>query len=96
MAENETVMKLNPRPIMRIGLLLISHSLVVSVVCCATGIVALLLLPVLAKNTYISENALMPGISSASPMLSHNDASDGNRFLNRLLNLDSQTTTSAM
>ncbi|KAL6587455.1 hypothetical protein OROMI_000433 [Orobanche minor] len=60
MAENETVTKPNPRPIIRIGLFLISHSLVVSVVCCAAGIVALLLLPVLAKNTYISENALMP------------------------------------
>lgn len=33
----------------------------VSVVFCAAGILALLLLPVLAKNTYISENALMPG-----------------------------------
>ena len=33
-----------------------------SVTCCIVGIVALLLLPALAKNTYISENALIPGI----------------------------------
>lgn len=32
-----------------------------SVVCFTAGVLALLLLPVLAKNTYISENALMPG-----------------------------------
>ncbi|GFP99749.1 glycosylphosphatidylinositol anchor attachment 1 protein [Phtheirospermum japonicum] len=94
MTENETVIKPKPRPIIRIGLFLISHSLLVSVVCCAAGIAALLLLPILAKTTYISENALMPG--SASPMLSHNDASDGNRFLNRILNLDSHTITSGI
>ncbi|PIN10118.1 Glycosylphosphatidylinositol anchor attachment protein GAA1 [Handroanthus impetiginosus] len=90
MAESEREIKPKPRPIIRIGLFLISHSLLVSVVCCTAGILALLLLPVLAKNTYISENALMPG--SASPMLSNNDASDGQRFLNRILNLDSKTT----
>ena len=32
-----------------------------SVICLMAGVVALLLLPLLAKNTYISENALMPG-----------------------------------
>ncbi|KAL3636642.1 hypothetical protein CASFOL_018941 [Castilleja foliolosa] len=94
MAETETVIKPKPRPIIRIGLFLISHSHLVSLVCCAAGIAALLLLPILAKNTYISENALMPG--SASPMLSHNDASDGHRFLNRILNLDSQTISSGI
>ncbi|KAF3789167.1 Glycosylphosphatidylinositol anchor attachment 1 protein, partial [Nymphaea thermarum] len=31
-----------------------------SLVCCLAGFIAILLLPVLAKNTYISENALMP------------------------------------
>lgn len=35
-----------------------------SVLCCIAGFVTLLLLPVLAKNTYISENALMPGTFS--------------------------------
>ena len=34
----------------------------VSVICCFAGIIALLLLPSLAKNTYLSENALIPGI----------------------------------
>nr|GMD78135.1 glycosylphosphatidylinositol anchor attachment 1 protein [Ipomoea batatas] len=72
-----------PRPIIRIGLLLVSHSLLVSVVCCTAGVLALLLLPVLAKNTYISENALMPG--SASPMLSHDDVSQASRFVNNIL-----------
>ncbi|KAG1327726.1 putative glycosylphosphatidylinositol anchor attachment 1 protein [Cocos nucifera] len=49
------------RLIVRLGAFLVSHNLFVSVVCCITGLIALLLLPVLAKNTYISENALMPG-----------------------------------
>ncbi|KAL0461707.1 UNVERIFIED_CONTAM: GPI transamidase component GAA1 [Sesamum latifolium] len=90
MADTEPVVKPKPRPIIRIGLFLISHSLFVSVICCTAGIVALLLLPALAKNTYISENALMPG--SASPMLSNSDASEGHSFVNRILNLDSDTT----
>ncbi|KAI3463034.1 hypothetical protein Pfo_019697 [Paulownia fortunei] len=94
MAETEPIIKPKPRPIIRIGLFLISHSLLVSVVCCTAGIFALLLLPVLAKNTYISENALMPG--SASPMLSNDDASDGHRFLNRILNLDSKTSSTGI
>ncbi|KAG8366899.1 hypothetical protein BUALT_Bualt16G0015900 [Buddleja alternifolia] len=94
MAENESAVKPKPRPIIRIGLFLISHSLLVSVVCCSAGIVALLLLPVLAKNTYISENALMPG--SASPMLSNDDALEGHRFLNKILNLDSKTTSTGI
>lgn len=33
----------------------------ISVICCFAGIIALLLLPSLAKNTYLSENALIPG-----------------------------------
>lgn len=32
-----------------------------SVICCVAGLIALAVLPVLAKNTYISENALLPG-----------------------------------
>ncbi|KAH7858076.1 hypothetical protein Vadar_019760 [Vaccinium darrowii] len=63
MVESEPL-KPKPRPIVRIGIVLISHSLLVSVICCTAGVVALLLLTVLvsvvAKNTYISENALMP------------------------------------
>ncbi|KAH9326724.1 hypothetical protein KI387_006902, partial [Taxus chinensis] len=35
------------------------------VLCCFAGVVTLLLLPLLAKNTYISENALIPGSSNA-------------------------------
>ncbi|PNX57239.1 glycosylphosphatidylinositol anchor attachment 1 [Trifolium pratense] len=63
MAENENVTAKKPRvrPIVRLGIFLISHSNYVSLICFVSGIVALLLLPILAKNTYVSENALMPG-----------------------------------
>lgn len=94
MAEIEHAIKPKPRPIIRIGLFLIVHTVLVSVLCCTAGIVALLLLPVLAKNTYISENALMPG--SASPMLSSDDASGGHRFLNTILNLGSKSTSTGI
>ncbi|XP_027101829.2 uncharacterized protein [Coffea arabica] len=90
MAEKEPV-KSKPRPIIRLGLFLMSHSLLVSVVCCTAGILALLLLPVLAKNTYISENALMPG--SASPMLSSDDVSEASRFVDKILSLDSSSAS---
>ncbi|KAJ0428929.1 putative GPI transamidase component Gaa1 [Helianthus annuus] len=49
------------RPIIRIGIFIIAHSLSVSVVCCTAGVLALLLFPVIAKKTYVSENALLPG-----------------------------------
>lgn len=74
------------RPVIRIGIFIISHSFLVSVICCTAGVVALLLLPVLAKNTYISENALMPG--SASPMLSNQDISEANRFVKEITSLN--------
>ncbi|KAM0010154.1 putative GPI transamidase component Gaa1 [Helianthus debilis subsp. tardiflorus] len=48
------------RPIIRIGIFIIAHSLSVSVVCCTAGVLALLLFPVIAKKTYVSENALLP------------------------------------
>lgn len=93
MAETEPA-KPTPRPIIRIGLFLMSHNLLVSVVCCAAGVLALLFLPVLAKNTYISENALMPG--SASPMLSSEDVSVASKFVNRILNLNSRSVSSGI
>lgn len=34
-----------------------------SIICYAAGVITVLLLPVLSKPTYISENALMPGLS---------------------------------
>ncbi|XP_058180275.1 uncharacterized protein LOC131298821 [Rhododendron vialii] len=89
MAESEPLQP-KPRPIVRIGIFLISHSLLFSVVCCAAGVVALLLLPVLAKNTYISENALMPG--SAHPMLSSQDVSEANKFVQDITNLNLKST----
>ncbi|KAI7741132.1 hypothetical protein M8C21_021147 [Ambrosia artemisiifolia] len=80
------------RPIIRIGIFIIAHSFIVSVVCCTAGVLALLLLPVLAKKTYVSENALMPG--SAIPMISEQDVSGANKFINELtsLKLKSQRT----
>lgn len=33
----------------------------ISVICCVAGLIAMAILPILAKNTYISENALLPG-----------------------------------
>lgn len=77
---------MKPRPIVRLGIFLISHSLLVSVVCCTAGVLALLLLPLLAKNTYISENALMPG--SASSMISNRDISEANRLASDLSGLN--------
>ncbi|KAL0923110.1 hypothetical protein M5K25_007155 [Dendrobium thyrsiflorum] len=67
------------RLIVRLGSFLVSHSAFVSVICCVAGCIALLLLPVLAKNTYVSENALMPG--SANPMFSNQDVLEANRFV---------------
>ncbi|EEF40957.1 conserved hypothetical protein [Ricinus communis] len=80
--EKETPKKIRPRPIVRLGIFLISHSLFFSVICCIAGVLALLLLPVLAKNTYISENALMPG--SASSMLSNHDILQANKLVEDL------------
>ncbi|KAJ4882487.1 GPI transamidase component family protein / Gaa1-like family protein [Raphanus sativus] len=76
--------KLKPRPIVQLGIFLISHSPVFSVVFSAAGVMALLLLPLLAKNTYISENALMPG--SARSMLSHRDVADGSKLVKDITN----------
>ncbi|XP_062106933.1 uncharacterized protein LOC133818210 [Humulus lupulus] len=91
MAENETPppRKAKQRPIVRLGIFLISHSFLFSLVCCTAGVIALLLLPILAKNTYISENALMPG--SANPMLSSQEASEANSFVKDLISLKSKS-----
>ncbi|KAL9454779.1 hypothetical protein AB3S75_010225 [Citrus x aurantiifolia] len=86
MAETE-VSKKRKRPIVRLAVLLLSHSVLVSVICCTAGVFGLLLLPVLAKNTYISENALMPG--SASSMLSNQEVSEANKLIKELNNLHS-------
>ncbi|XP_072961254.1 uncharacterized protein [Typha angustifolia] len=71
------------RLIVRVGAFLVSHSVLVSVVCCVAGFVALLLLPLLAKNTYISENALMPG--SATPAFSAQDVMEANQFVKDII-----------
>ncbi|XP_042382335.1 glycosylphosphatidylinositol anchor attachment 1 protein-like isoform X1 [Zingiber officinale] len=76
--------KSRSRLILRLGALLVAHSGLVSVVCCAAGIIAFILLPVLANNTYISENALMPG--SADPAFSSQEVLDANRLTMDILN----------
>ncbi|CAN6353624.1 unnamed protein product [Urochloa humidicola] len=76
-AKQETQPK--PRLIVRLGVFLASHHILFSVICCFAGIIALLLLPSLAKNTYLSENALIPG--SANPLFSTEDAIEANRFM---------------
>ncbi|CAN6572276.1 unnamed protein product [Malus baccata var. baccata] len=70
------------KPIVWLGIFLISHSFFFSVVFSAAGVVALLLLPVIAKNTYISENALMPG--SAASMLSNQEVAEASRLVSDL------------
>ncbi|XP_010454181.1 PREDICTED: glycosylphosphatidylinositol anchor attachment 1 protein isoform X2 [Camelina sativa] len=76
--------KIKPRPIVQLGIFLVAHSPVFSVVFSAAGVLALLILPLLAKNTYISENALMPG--SARSMLSNRDVSDGSKLVKDIKN----------
>nr|GEY45441.1 glycosylphosphatidylinositol anchor attachment 1 protein [Tanacetum cinerariifolium] len=48
------------RPIIRLVIFIIAHSFLFCIACTVAGVVALLLLPVLANKTYVSENALMP------------------------------------
>ncbi|XP_078445298.1 GPI transamidase component family protein / Gaa1-like family protein [Wolffia australiana] len=78
------------RLIVHIGRLLITHSFLVSVLCCCAGYASLLLLPLLAKNTYISENAIMPG--SADPMFAVQDTALANRLVNDIVGQKSLTT----
>ncbi|KAJ0978948.1 hypothetical protein J5N97_014422 [Dioscorea zingiberensis] len=80
-AEEDQTKQPRPRPrlIVLIASYLVSHSSIFSVVCCIAGLIAILLLPVLAKNTYISENALMPG--SANPVFSGQDVSEAIRLV---------------
>ncbi|KAK9678008.1 hypothetical protein RND81_11G181500 [Saponaria officinalis] len=86
--EKSTAVKKPTRPLVRIVLLLMSHRVIVSFLCCIAGVVALLILPILAKKTYISENALMPG--SANPMLSGQDVADANKLVTEIMGLKSQ------
>lgn len=68
-----------PRLIVRLGIFLASHHILFSALCCSAGIIALLLLPSLSKNTYLSENALIPG--SANPLFSTEDVMEANKFI---------------
>ncbi|KAL9256949.1 Glycosylphosphatidylinositol anchor attachment 1 protein-like protein [Drosera capensis] len=92
MGENETgptTRKKRVRPVVRIGILLMSHHVIFSVACYVAGVVALFLLPVLAKNTYISENALMPG--SANNMLSNADVTDASKLVSDIMGLKAKS-----
>ncbi|KAF0916865.1 hypothetical protein E2562_014605 [Oryza meyeriana var. granulata] len=70
--------KPKPRLIVRLGIFLASHHILFSALCCTAGIIALLFLPSLAKNTYLSENALIPG--SANTLFTTEDVLEANRF----------------
>ncbi|XP_057947737.1 uncharacterized protein LOC131143453 [Malania oleifera] len=94
MAESDTVRGKKRRPIVRIGIFLIAHSLLVSAVCCTAGVLALLLLPVLAKTTYVSENALMPG--SVNTMLSTDDIMGANRLMKELTSSNLRSANSSL
>lgn len=86
--------KKNRRLIVRVGALLIHYAVPVSVLCCLAGLLTLLLLPVLAKNTYISENALMPG--SANPRYSDQNTKEANELAKEILNLKLASTENHM
>ncbi|KAL6135801.1 hypothetical protein ACLB2K_068026 [Fragaria x ananassa] len=97
MAEPETepnASKSKRRPIVRLGIFLISHSFFFSLVLSTAAVLALLLLPVLAKNTYISENSLMPG--SVAPVLSDEEVAEANRLIDDLTALNSKPVGSAI
>lgn len=86
--------KNNRRLIVRLGALLIRYAVPISVVCCLAGFLTLMLLPVLAKNTYISENALMPG--SANPRYSEQNTKDASELTKEIMNLKIASTANHM
>ncbi|MQL73404.1 hypothetical protein Taro_005753, partial [Colocasia esculenta] len=81
--EEKQNVKRKVRLIVCLGAFIVSHSVLVSILCCTAGYITLLLLPILAKNTYISENALMPG--SANPMFSVQDMQVANKLLKDII-----------
>lgn len=81
-----------PRPIVRLVVLLMSHRVIVSFLCCFAAVIALLLLPALAKNTYFSENALMPG--SVTSMLSRLEVSEASNLVSDIMELDLEAKNS--
>ncbi|KAJ8627784.1 hypothetical protein MRB53_021091 [Persea americana] len=76
-APSSSTEKRKPQLIVRLGIFLISHSTIFSLLCCVAGFLSFLILPILAKNTYISENALMPG----------QDVLEANKMVKELLGL---------
>ncbi|KAI5084234.1 hypothetical protein GOP47_0000403 [Adiantum capillus-veneris] len=78
----------------KLASLAIRHADLLVTTSCLFGLIALLLLPALAKNTYISENALIPG--SASPKFTVRDAMDAAQFARDLQALRHNTTNPGM
>eukprot|EP00250_Pteridium_aquilinum_P004803 c15005_g1_i1 orf=109-2280(+) len=78
----------------KLASLAIRHADLLVVTSCIFGLIALLLLPALAKSTYISENALIPG--SASPKFMVQDAMDAAQFARELQVSRHNTTNVAM
>ncbi|KAG6546347.1 hypothetical protein Mapa_012388 [Marchantia paleacea] len=80
------------RPLVRLGRQLILHVHSISFFCYAAGVVAILLLPMLAKNTYISENALMPGsgnaaFSNSDTLLARSSAEEVQKLVSQNVNV---------
>lgn len=78
----------------KLASLAIRHADLLVATSCLFGLIALLLLPSLAKNTYISENALIPG--SASPKFTVRDAMDAAQFARDLQASKHNTTNPGM
>ncbi|KAL2608106.1 hypothetical protein R1flu_026679 [Riccia fluitans] len=85
----EKVVTLKPRPLVRLGRQLILHVNSISFLCYVAGVVGILLLPFLGNNTYISENALMPG--SAQSAFNNFDSIYARSSAEELLELVSQS-----
>ncbi|KAL3675795.1 hypothetical protein R1sor_025743 [Riccia sorocarpa] len=85
---DKVVVTLKPRPLVRLGRQLILHVNIISILCYVAGVVGILILPFLAKNTYISENALMPG--SAHSAFNNFDSIYARSSAEELLELASQ------
>lgn len=90
MAMAEETRRQGTRLLPKLASLAIRHADFLVVTSCILGLIAFLLLPALAKNTYISENALIPG--SASPKFMLQDAVDAAQ-LARELQVSRHSTT---
>lgn len=78
----------------KLAFLAIHHADLLVVTSCTVGLIALLMLPALAKTTYISENALIPG--SANPKFMVQEAMEAAQFARELQSSRQNTTNVSM